>query len=219
MSIAIFIDTAFVIGRLRHHLSPEDYYHASKMVESIITMVSKHVQHSEDELYRMYFYDCPPITKKVHKPISRELTDLSKSQEALFRHELHQLLNKQPKTQLRLGELSIGQDVWRLKLGVAKSLFWGKKQWYDLTDEDFCLDVHQKGLGIQMGADMMGLALKNQVDKMVVVSGDDEFALIANKIRHEGMQLVLDSMQKSIPEELFGCIDELWTTFNPKKRY
>lgn len=219
MKTAIFIDTAFVVGRLRQYLPKDDYYHASKMVENIIQMVLKHAQHTEGELYRLYFYDCPPITKKVHKPISRELLDLSKSQEALFRNELHQLLDKQPKTQLRLGQLSISQDVWQLKAGVIKSLLWSKKQWYDLTDEDFCLGIHQKGVGIQMGADMMALALKHQVDKMVVISSDDEFALIADKVRYEGIQLVLDTMHKHVSETVFLHIDELWTTFHPKKRY
>lgn len=219
MKTAIFIDTAFVIGRLRQYLPKDDYYHAPKMVENIIQLVLKHAQHFDDELYRIYFYDCPPITKKVHKPISRELMDLSKSQEALFRHELRQALNRQPKTQLRLGQLSISQDVWRLKTGVAKSLLWGKKQWYDLTDEDFCLDIHQKGVSMQVGADMMALALKHQVDKMVVMTHDEDLALIANRVRDEGVQLVLDSMQKPISDDLFGSIDELWTTFHPKKRY
>lgn len=223
MKTAIFIDTAFLIQRLRQYLPQDEHYHAQKIAESAINLALKHTQYHQnsisDELYRIYFYDCPPIDKKVHKPISRELLDLSKTKEAIFRRELHQLLQKQPKTLLRLGELSVGQDIWRLKTGVAKDLLWGKRQWYDLTDGEFVLDLHQKGVGIQMGADLMSLTLKKQVDKVVIVSNDDEFTLVADSVRYEGVHLVLDSMHKTVHESVFGHIDELWTTFTPKKRY
>lgn len=217
MKTAIFVDVAFVIGRLRQHFN-DDHHHAIRMTENIMQLALKHLQ-ADDELYRIYCYDGLPIDKKVHKPISREMVDLSKSKEALFRKELHSLLNREAKTQLRMSELSIGSDIWRLKNGVIKELMWSKKQWYDLTDNDFVLDTHQKGLGVQLGADLMNLALKNQVDKIVLITNDESIRLIADKVRHEGVHLVLDVMQKNVDEKWFEHVDECWTTFHPKKRY
>ena len=42
------------------------------------------IQHLEDkdfgrrELYRIFYYDCPPITKKVHHPLTKRAIDFSK---------------------------------------------------------------------------------------------------------------------------------------------
>lgn len=49
------------------------------------------------DLYRIFFYDCPPLEKKLQNPISKRGVDFSKSREAIFRLELHDQLRDKRK--------------------------------------------------------------------------------------------------------------------------
>lgn len=81
MKTAILIDGAFFIKRIRKIEKPS-------------------------ELYRIFFYDCIPFEKKMHNPISLRSIDFAKTDEAIFRHELHQELKSKRKLALHLGKLS-----------------------------------------------------------------------------------------------------------------
>jgi hypothetical protein len=54
------------------------------------------------ELSPIFFYDCPPLEKKMHNPISGKAIDYAKSEEAKFRKDLHAELLKKRKVALRL---------------------------------------------------------------------------------------------------------------------
>lgn len=41
--------------------------------------------HRQRELYRIFFYDCPPLSKKVHNPITAKAIDFSKTATATWR--------------------------------------------------------------------------------------------------------------------------------------
>ena len=67
-------------------------------------MAMRHLE--DDYLYRILYYDCNPILKKAHNPISNKAVDFSKSKLALFRAELFNELKKKKKSSYK---------VWRIK--------------------------------------------------------------------------------------------------------
>lgn len=221
MTTAIFIDGAFFVKRLRHYLPTTEHYHAKKMAGVAMDMALKHLKlrnqsKQTDDLYRVFFYDCPPLEKKMHHPISKMALDLSKSDEAVFRRALHKELVKKRKFALRLGRLADYGGDWKLKNRVQQELLKGKKQWHDLNDDDFTLNVTQKGVDMRIGVDIATVALKRQANRIVLIAGDADFVPAAKLARREGVDFILDAMYQLISDDLFEHIDGLWTTYRPK---
>ena len=211
----------FFVKRLRHYLPNTDHYNAKKMVDIAMGMALEHLklrnQNKEtDDLYRVFFYDCPPLEKKMHRPISGEALDLSKSDEAVFRKELHKGLIKKRKFALRLGRLADYDSDWKLKPHVQKALLKGKKQWQELADDDFSLNVTQKGVDMRIGVDIATVSLKMQASRIVLIAGDADFA--AKLARREGVDFILDAMHQPISDDLFEHVDGLWTTYHTKRK-
>lgn len=223
MTTAVFIDGAFFVKRLRHYLPKEQHHNAKIIADIAMSMALKHLKlrhgqnTQDDDLYRIFFYDCPPLEKKMHRPISKKAIDLSKSEEAIFRKALHQELIKKRKFALRLGRLSDFPGGWKLKPTVLSDLLKGKRQWENLTDEDFSIDIMQKGVDMRIGVDISTVTLKAQANRIILIAGDADFVPAAKLARREGVDFVLDAMHQNIPDDLFEHIDGLWTTFSKPK--
>ena len=107
---------------------------------------------------------------------------------------------------LRLGYLATEND-WTLKAGVLKKLLSGKKKFEDLEDDDFELDLKQKGVDMKIGIDIASLAYKKLVDQIILVSGDADFVPAAKLARREGIDFVLDPMWNHIRPDLNEHVD------------
>ncbi len=171
---------------------------------ALMHLVEKNVKHN---LYRIFFYDCPPVAKKMHYLVSGKSVDFGKSKEAVFRFALHDQLRKKRKLALRLGHLA--DAGWALKASAAVDLVKSRLKVEDLTDDHIELDVRQKGVDMRIGLDIASLTFKKQVDKIVLFSGDADFVPAAKLARREGVDFVLDPMWQDIPDDLNEHIDGL----------
>ena len=156
-------------------------------------------------LYRVFFYDCPPLAKKVHHPVSGRSVDLSKTETARFRFALHEHLQSVRKVAVRLGRLN-DDFTWRLKREAWKSWL-GADGAANLTDDDFELDVVQKGVDMRLGLDVAAMAFKKQVDQIVLVAADGDFVPAAKLARREGIDVVLDPMGGRAARDLVQHVD------------
>jgi uncharacterized LabA/DUF88 family protein len=168
-------------------------------------------QKRKHDLYRIFFYDCVPLEKKLHNPISKKRLDFSKSQEALFRLKLHNLLRERRKVALRLGHLA-GDTPWTIKPHIIEELLKGKIKFEDLKENDVVPNVRQKGVDMRIGIDISSLSIKKQVDQIILIAGDADFVPAAKLARREGVDFVLDPMWQSIPSGLNEHIDGLRST-------
>lgn len=222
MRTAVLIDGAFFIKRIRHY-EKHNAYNAKRIASLVFRLSLLHLSQKvngikqHDSLYRIFFYDCAPLEKKMHNPISKKLIDFSKSDEAVFRRELHQELIKQRKLALRLGKLSDKLVDWRLKTDIMKKLLKGEISQTDITENDVLIDVKQKGVDMRIALDIASITLKKQADRIVLISGDADFVPAAKLARREGIDFILDPMWKDIPDDLFEHIDGLKTTYSRLK--
>ena len=69
--VAVLLDGGFVVKRLRHFLDGE-YPEAEQILEFAHRCVR-----DDEELFRIYYYDCPPFDGTSTHPISREEIDFS----------------------------------------------------------------------------------------------------------------------------------------------
>ena len=108
-----------------------------------------------------------------------------------------------------MGEIPTNHVHWQVRPRVLKELTSGRKKWNDINDEDFNLDLRQKGVDMRLGLDIASLAYKQQVNQIVLVSGDADFVPAAKLARREGIDFVLDAMWATIRPDLFEHIDGL----------
>jgi len=226
MPSAVLVDGAYFIKRFRR-IEPHNAFNAERAADLVHRWATAHLtprmlprpnglhaglrQPFRRELYRIFFYDCPPLDTKQHNPITRKLVDLSKSREALFRRELHIRLRSKRKLALRLGHLS--KDVkWTIKPAKIAELLKGKIQISDLTETDVSIETRQKGVDMRIGVDVACLSFKQQVDQIILIAGDADFVPAAKMARREGVDFILDPMWQSIPEGLMEHIDGLRST-------
>jgi uncharacterized LabA/DUF88 family protein len=176
-------------------------------------MCRKHlsVSHNFTELYRIFFYDCLPLDKKIHNPITKKAIDFSKTEEFTFRNALHQEIKRLRKAALRLGRLS-AHGGWVIKAEIMKCLLNSTVEFQSLTDNDFVYDIRQKGVDMKIGLDIASLAYKKLVNQIILIAGDSDFVPAAKLARREGIDFILDPMWNAINPDLHEHIDGLRST-------
>jgi uncharacterized LabA/DUF88 family protein len=224
MPTAILVDGGFFVKRLSKvyrdptKMDPKDPKAVAQTLYSLATahLVGKHGDRRD--LYRIFFYDCPPLLKKVHFPISKKSVDFSKSPVAKFRNELHDELRQLRKVALRLGHVS-DDGSWSLYPDKLKDLLNKRISFSDLVDDDFFFNVRQKGVDMRIGLDIASLAYKRLTDQIVLIAGDSDFVPAAKLARREGIDFILDPMWNPIHTALNEHIDGLRSTCpNPNRR-
>lgn len=81
--------------------------------------------------------------------------------------------------------------------------------WLSLNAGSISLGLKQKGVDMRIGVDIASLALKKQVDTIILVSGDSDFVPAAKLARREGIDFILDPLWQKINADLFEHIDGL----------
>lgn len=211
MPTACLIDGDFFLKRYRRIFGSKT---ANEVAHGLHRMCRDHLvqKDAERDLYRIYFYDCPPLMKKAHHPLTGEPVDFAESRVAHFRNELHAELKKLRKLALRLGYLDERHGAWSVRADPLKDLLAGRIATDQLEEDDIYYQVRQKGVEMRMGMDITALALKRQVDQIVLVAGDGDFVPAAKLARREGVDFVLDPMWHPVPDALHEHVDGLRST-------
>ncbi len=160
-------------------------------------------------LYRIFYYDCEPFSKKIHNPISKKCVDFSKTPEAKRQQHIFEELKRKRKVALRLGTLK-DRSCWNIYPDKLKLLLKRDITIDDITEDDIFYSLQQKGIDMKIGVDITSLALKRFVDKIVLIAGDSDFVPAAKLARREGIDFVLDPMHSShVENSLYEHIDGL----------
>ena len=212
MRAAVLVDGAFFLKRIRTLcgiLTPAETATILLMgCRSLLTQ--NHNEESPKDLYRVLYYDCPPLDKKFHNPISKKSVDLSKSALYSFRTEFHKELLNKSNLALRRGSIDGTHPQWTIKQSKLQDLFKKKITFDQLTEDDVILDFHQKGVDMKIGLDIASLTFKKLVDQIILISGDSDFVPAAKLARREGIHFLLDAMEAPIKGDLYEHIDGLF---------
>ena len=144
----------------------------------------------------------------MHHPLTGQTIDFAKTAQSDFRKSLFEALKKKRKVALRLGHLQ-DRHGWIINRDNTKALLSGKVSASDIDAGGVRYDIGQKGIDIKIGVDITSLALKRQVEKIVLVSGDSDFVPAAKMARREGIDFILDPMWNPINPALHEHIDGL----------
>ena len=205
VKIAVLVDGGFFIKRFNHLYNKDKTMTGEQVADCLYNMAMNHVGNN-NTLYRIFYYDCPPLCKKAHYLVSGKPIDYSRTPEFKFKTEMINALKKKRKVALRIGTLKDNHN-WMMHSSTIKALITGKMKIEDLKDSDVFPDVKQKGIDMKIGVDIATLALKGFVDTIVLFSGDSDFVPAAKLARREGIDFVLDPMRANVEPQLFEHVD------------
>lgn len=215
--VAIIVDGGFYRGRVaRFGETPE------AAANTLYNYCQKHLYGDKEEssLYRVMYYDCSPSTRKVFHPLLRKVVDLKKEPMYRWMTDFLNELRSKRKFAVQLASLADEQAMYQLKPSVLKALINGEKTAADLEEQDFFLTIRQKGIDSRIGIDIVTMALKKQVDKIILIAGSSDFVTAAKFARREGIDFVLDPMGANIKAELSEHIDGLkYFRITPGKKF
>lgn len=101
---AVLIDGGFFVKRFNTLFNKDRKLNGEQGAERLYAMAHQHVG-KRNILYRIFYYDCLPLGKKAHNPITKRAVDFSKTPEYKFRMELMNALKQKRKVALRVGTL------------------------------------------------------------------------------------------------------------------
>lgn len=221
-TVAILVDGGFYNRRAKAWWGDRPAEESADILHRYCTCHLNHLESGvfvRDKLYRIFYYDCPPMDRNVYHPLLRRDRSMKKEPLYTWMTAFQEELRSKRKVALRLGRLSDNGIGYTLPIETVKKLCCGDRKVEDLTEADFYLNVQQKGVDMRIGLDIASMAYKRQVTKMILISGDSDFVSAAKLARREGIDFVLNPMGNHIHRELNEHIDGLTTPrFDPDRK-
>lgn len=143
----------------------------------------------DEEIFRIYCYDCPPYGEKQTHPLSKRIVDFSATPTFSTRTKIIGDLKTMDNIAFRSGELSF--DGWIISKDATKDIL---KTGRALIDDDFTPDIKQKGVDMKIGLDVAWLSSKAIVERIILVTADSDFIPAMKFARREGVQVILVTM-------------------------
>ena len=169
------------------------------------------------ELYRIFYYDCPPVDKQIYHPLTGQSVNLKNQDTYKWMSTFLSSLKKKRKFALRLGQLDIENTIYTLKYEAVKKLLSGSIQVSGLSEHDFVLTLSQKGVDMKIGVDISTLAYNKLVDQIVLIGNDRDYVPALKLARTAGIDVILDNLGENLSDDnpLAEHIDGLRSCGNP----
>ncbi len=130
---------------------------------------------SDEEIYRILYYDCAPYLGKAKLPVSGGMHQFGGSDK--WMHDLSR------------------KDLFAIRRGVLKFRGWKPHSVpvspASLTDADFDPVFEQKGVDMRIGLDIALFAQTRAVERIVLLSNDTDCVPALKYARRSGLQVIL----------------------------
>ena len=198
-TIAVMLDAGF----LKHTLySALGYRHPT--ADDIIDF-TKDCLRSDEELFRIYYYDCPPFEGRSVNPVSRSMVDFSASATCRREKSLQDALAVKDFVAFRKGVLAF--NGWYVDPNATREII---KTSRAVRDTDLKPDIKQKLVDMKIGLDVAWLSSKRIVERIILVTGDSDFIPAMKFARREGVQIVVITINnKGVKRDLRVHSDEV----------
>lgn len=204
--VAFFIDGNFMFHQVKNLKS---FFLDGPNIKSYC---ERHLEADKDEIYRIFYYDAPPLERIGINPLG-ETIDFSTTNAAKAMKTRLDSIRTTPFMALRLGKVT-WQNDWTLNNTVIKDLINKKKDISSLTSKDFIPDLHQKLVDMKIGLDIATTTYKKLADRIVVIAGDSDFVPAIKLARKEGLHVTVDPMGKKLASDLIEHADIIQTKLN-----
>jgi uncharacterized LabA/DUF88 family protein len=140
-----------------------------------------------EDLFRLFYYDCPPYAGVEENPISREKIDFKELSKSKSRRRFLEEMSRKPFVAMRLGVAKA--RGWALHGSFVQSAIENGRPGSELSAADVFVNIEQKGVDMRIGIDVSTLSLKRIVDRIILISGDTDMVPAIKLARREGVQV------------------------------
>jgi len=179
MDVAILLDGDFtrrmLRRKLKHNPSPSE-------VEAFCISTVR----NDETIFKVYYYDCPPFSKKRESLISKNPVDFSKSRIFQAATTFQENIMKNKFFIYRRGHLSFGG--WAAKDSFIQDIMSNPRR---PTDEDFKPILTQKQVDMKIGFDVAKLSINQKVHRILLATSDADFIPAIHFAKTFGLEVVL----------------------------
>ena len=194
---AVLLDAGFLKRKLGSQQNPVRVATIQRFLETL----SGHPLLRDASMYRVYYYDAPPLTDNVRRPLRGGVVDFSKTELARHNGQLLRDVERLPFVSVRRGDLDFrGWQVAGRNLRTDETSI-------QISADDLQPVIKQTGVDMRIGLDIASLALKRHVDLLVLVTGDGDFVPAMKFARREGAQLFLVTLGHAVKDGLYEHAD------------
>lgn len=180
-------------GKLKHGVTADVLYRNAVSCLDI----------SEEELFRIFYYDCPPYGGVETNPVDQSIIKFKEQPLFSARQRFLNEIKAKDYVAMRLGVCK--RRGWTLTESYIKTAIKGKHQ--PLQPNDVLLSKEQKGVDMRIGIDVATLSLKRIVERIILISGDIDMVPAIKLARREGIQVILVQVACKISGQLDEDVD------------
>ncbi len=190
---------------------------AEDRAEELFQYCLRHISEPDEprDLYRIFYYDCPGLTRQIVHPLTGKTINYSAGSMTQWTKQFFDALASKRKVAIRRGELAENQAEFVLKPKALRDLLHGKRSVKDLIEDDFRLDVKQKGVDMRIGLDAASIAMGKMANQIILIAGDSDFIPVAKIARRHGIDFILDPMRQVPKASLQEHVDGIETYASP----
>jgi len=166
---------------------PNGWPSAAQVIQNATTILQK-----DEELFRIFYYDCEPFGRVVTNPVDGSTTDYKTMPAFAARQRFFFELGQTGFVALRRGELKA--RGWEFSSTYRQALLAGGAP-VALTPKNVYPNFEQKGVDMRIGIDVATLSLKKIVERIVLFSGDTDMIPALKLARREGLQVFVVKME------------------------
>jgi uncharacterized LabA/DUF88 family protein len=165
----------------------------------------KKILKDTEELFRIYYYDAPPFGEEITNPIDNSKVDYSNTPLFNAVNDFHRKLAEKNFVALRKGKLSF--SGWKLTKGALDKIKKGTLTG-NIHSLDISQDFKQKAVDMKIGLDIAWLATKNIVNKIILVTADNDFIPAMKFARKEGIHIAIAKIH-TLNTDMYQHADEV----------
>jgi uncharacterized LabA/DUF88 family protein len=197
--VAVLLDGGFLVKKLYRILG-----HRHADAKNVLEFARACVKSPEEELFRIYYYDCPPFSEAKTNPISRIDTDFSTTPTFTRCTRLQEDLKHSDHVAFRAGHLIFGG--WAISRVAMEKMLRTPRP---VQADDLEPVINQKRVDMKIGLDIAWLASKSIVKKLILATADTDFVPAMKFARREGVQVVIATLDGRLRRELREHADEV----------
>lgn len=163
------------------------------------------IDSDKEEIFRIYYYDAEPYNRSVKNPIDGKEQDFSNSKQYYAITNFQRSLAEKQYIAFRKGKLKY--QGWKLRDDAFAHTDKTKKELL-VKSSDITPDLKQKGVDMRIGLDIAWLSTKRIVDKIILVTADNDFIPAMKFARKEGIHVAIVESD-SLTTEMKQHSDEL----------
>lgn len=196
---AILVDGGFFRRRVKQLYGEHT---PDETADALVAYCRRHLREHQytHDLYRIFYYDCPPADNQVFHPLTGKSVNLKAQQTYKWMNSFLSALRKKRKLALRLGLLDTENTTYTLNYTAVKRLCNGSITPDQLTEKDFILTVSQKGVDMKIGVDIATLAHNKLVDQLILIGNDRDYIPAIKLARTAGIDVVLDILGEKLSD-------------------